>query len=171
VDNPITYFDVSVSLTPSEAVSEIVAPAPTPMQLAALKERLFELSGGETWEGEPQHFFADGMYGRVLPIEAGLVVMGKMHRHEHLVMLMSGTCVISTSEGMQRFTGPHVWVSRPGEQRALVTLTDCVFMTTHLNPSNTQDLAAIEAEVIVPESQIGPARIAEFTDELQRMYA
>lgn len=174
MDNPITYFDVSVNLTPCEAVSEIVAPAPALHQIKALQDRLLDISGGEQWEGNPQHYFADGMYGRLLPIDAGMVVVGKMHRHEHLVILLSGKCVISTADGMRRFTGPQVWVSKPGEKRALVTLTDCVFMTTHLNPTNTQDLAAIEADVIVSESQIeydGPARIAEFTEDLQRMYA
>jgi hypothetical protein len=163
VDNPVTYFDVSVNLTPCEALPEVVAPAPTLGQIKALQDKLLDLSGGELWEGAPQHYFADGMYGRVLPIKAGLVVVGKMHRHEHLVMLMSGECVISTADGMRRFTGPQVWVSKPGEKRALVTVTDCVFMTAHLNPTNTRDMDAIEADVILPESEIeyeSEARIA-----------
>ena len=177
MDNPVTYFDVSVSLTPSEAVpaQQVVAPAPTLGQIKALQDGLLELSGGETWEGDPEHYFADGMYGRLLPIKAGMVVVGKMHRHEHLLILISGECVISTADGMQRFSGRHVWVSKPGEKRALVTVTDCEFMTVHLNESNTRDLAEIEADVIVPESQIEydePARIADFHEHaLQGVYA
>lgn len=178
MDNLVTYFDVSVSLTPRQTVpaQQVVAPAPTLGQIKALKDYLVEI-GGDTSEGDPQHFFADGMYGRVLPIAARRVVIGKMHRHEHLVMLMAGECVISTADGMRRFTGPHVWVSQPGEQRVLTTLTDCVFMTTHLNPTNTRDMAEVEAYVIVPESQIDydvPARIAgdDFhTRALQGVYA
>ena len=54
--------------------------------------------------------------------------------------------------------------------------SECEFVTVHLNPDDTQDLEAIEADVIVPQSLaelIAPevARIADFTDELQGVYA
>ena len=52
-------------------------------------------------------------------------------------------------------------------------MTDCVFATVHLNPTDTTDLDAIEAEVIVPESQIEyePQDAAFLTDAVQGVYA
>jgi hypothetical protein len=100
---------------------------------------------------EPKHYFAPGMYGRELAIPAETVVVGKIHRHQHITILLSGTATINTDRGMETITGPHTWISQPGAKRALVTHTDCVFFTCHLNPTDTTDLEAIEADVIEPE--------------------
>lgn len=118
---------------------------------------------------EPRHYFADGMYGRVLPIPADTVVVGKIHRHEHLVALIKGEATINTDRGMERIRAPHVWISKPGAKRALVTHTDCEFMTTHLNPDNTRDLDALEADIIVPEA-LG-YETPSLADDIQAVYA
>jgi len=122
---------------------------------------------------EPRHWFADGMYGRELPIQADAFVVGKIHRHEHFTLLLSGEATINTDKGMERITGPHIWVSPPGAKRALYTHTDCVFFTVHLNQDNTRDLEAIEADVIEPESLLAQdaPMLAEFASELQGVYA
>lgn len=120
-------------------------------------------------EMEPRHFFADGMYGRVLPIPAGTVVVGKIHRHEHLVALIKGEATINTDRGMERITAPHVWVSKAGAKRALITHTDCEFMTAHLNPDNTRDLDALEADIIIPEA-LG-YDVPALSDDIQAVYA
>ena len=122
---------------------------------------------------EPVHHFADGMYGRELPIQADAYVVGKIHRHEHFTLLLKGTATINTDKGMETITGPHIWVSPPGAKRALYTHTDCVFFTVHLNHDNTRDLEAIEADVIVPEPQLAHEAplLAEFASELQGVYA
>lgn len=128
---------------------------------------LVDLSGGL------RHHFAPGMYGRELAIPAGNMVVGKIHRHAHLVSLMTGTAVIVTDQGRERITGPATWVSPAGVKRALVTLTDCVFLTVHLNPTDTTDLEVIEADVIVPEG-LGYDDEPEsdgLADALQRAYA
>ncbi len=115
---------------------------------------------------EPEHFFAPGMYGRRLDIPAGSVVVGKVHRHDHLVMLMQGKAEIATPDG-QRVTvkGPSVWVSKAGTKRAIYTHTDCAFFTTHA--TDETDLAKIEEYVIVPEIE----RCGYHTEALQGVYA
>lgn len=123
---------------------------------------------------EPQHLFAPGMYIRTLPIQAGATVVGKMHRHAHPVMLVKGEATILTNNGMERICAPHIWVSQPGAKRALHTHTECEFVTVHLNPDDTQDLEALEAEIIIPEALISYEEVQalpEFTDEIQRVYA
>ena len=119
-----------------------------------------------------RHHFAPGMYGRECPIPAGMVVVGKIHRHQHFTFLLSGEATINTDRGMERIAGPHVWVSQVGAKRALVTHTDCVFFTVHLNPDDTQDLDVIEARTIEPE-QLGydAPVLSDFSDTLQEVYA
>lgn len=118
-----------------------------------------------------QHFFAPSLYTRVCVIPAGTITVGKMHRHQHPTFLMSGTARINTDQGMETITGPHVWISQENAKRALVTLTDCVFATVHLNPTDTTDLEAIEAEVIVPDALIDYDAAPETAALLQEVYA
>lgn len=145
---------------------------PTLQQIKQLQDAV---AAAPQIEFKPEHYFAPGMYVRKLAIAGGCIVVGKMHRHEHPTMLVQGSARINTDRGMETIHAPHIWISQPHAKRALVTLTDCVFVTVHLNPSDTQDLEAIEADVIVPEALIpyddtrtdaGP-----FAIELQEAYA
>lgn len=102
-------------------------------------------------ELQPVHHFANGMYARELTIPKGLIVVGKIHRHEHLVSLLQGEATVYTEAGMVRIKAPHTWVSQPGDKRALYTHKKCVFMTHHLNPTNTKDVELLEQDIIIPE--------------------
>lgn len=98
-----------------------------------------------------QHFFADGMYCRFLPRPAGTLIVGKVHRKEHLYIVCCGTVRITGGEGPARdVTGPAVIVSQPGTKRAVLALTDATCLTVHRTDST--DLAAIEAELIEPDA-------------------
>lgn len=101
-------------------------------------------------ELEPVHYFAPGMYGRELAIPRDTVVVGKIHRHRHLTLLIKGTATINTDRGMEKITAPHVWVSQEGAKRALYTESDCVFFTCHA--TNETDFEKLEAELIEPET-------------------
>lgn len=157
-ENPVTMYEFSSALT---------RPAPTREQVFALEDTMramIEAGDLESVDPTPKHFFADGMYVRSLPIPAGSVVTGKIHRHQHVVALIKGEATINTDRGMERISAPHIWISEPGAKRALVTHTDCEFMTMHLNPTNTQDMVAIEADVIEPDTRT-------LTHDIQRIYA
>jgi hypothetical protein len=138
---------------------------PTPEQLAKFASVLAQ---APQIDCPLEHFFAPGMYVRKLTIQADAYVLGKKHRHQHPTMLTKGEATINTDAGMVRITAPHIWISQEGAQR-------CEFVTVHLNPDDTQDLDAIEAEHIVPQTLAEltnePARIADFADELQGVYA
>jgi len=99
----------------------------------------------------PVHYFAEGMYARTLEIEKGQIIVGKQHRHEHLVMLVKGKVTINTDKGMETITGPKVWVSKAGDKRALLTATKCIFFTCHLNPNELRDIGELEAEILTGE--------------------
>ena len=96
------------------------------------------------------HKFSDGMYVREIFIPAGCFVVGKIHKHDHPNFLLSGETIVVTEEGTQELKGPLSMISKAGTKRALYAKTDLVWVTVHLNPTNTTDLAELEKEIIAP---------------------
>lgn len=94
-----------------------------------------------------QHVFAPGAYARTIFIPAGTVIVGKIHKHQHLNILSKGdVTVVTEGGGRESFSGPLTMVSPPGTKRAVYALTDTVWTTIHL--TNETDLDKIEEEVI-----------------------
>lgn len=168
---PVVIDYGTFDLTPRRLVRAEAVTPPTLQQVKRLQDLLATMPQIEC---PIEHFFAPGMYTRKCSIPAGSIVVGKMHRHQHPTFLMSGTVQINTDRGMEEITGPHIWISQENAKRALHTLTDCVFVTVHLNPTDTQDIEAIEADVIVPEALIdydAPQEAAFLIDAVQGAYA
>jgi hypothetical protein len=109
-----------------------------------------ELAKYEQIDTTTEHYFAPGMYGRKYVVRGDAFVVGRIHRHAHIVMLMSGRCRINTDRGMEDITGPHVWISPVGAKRALYTYTECTFFTCHA--TDETDLDKLEVELIEPEA-------------------
>lgn len=124
----------------------ITLPQPTREQVTQIQS---ELAAFPQVELTPKHYFAEGMCVRELFIPAETLVVGKIHRHQHVVSLLSGRCRINTDKGVEDITGPHTWISPAGAKRALRTYTDCLFLTCHA--TDETDLDALEAEIIEPE--------------------
>lgn len=161
-ETPTVFFDTASPTLPGLPLNK-----PTREQVQAFQK---ELAKYEQTPLEPSHYFADGQYGRELRIPAETFVVGKIHQHEHFVMLASGEVTILTEKGMELIKGPKMWVSSCGAKRVLFTKTECVFWTTHLNPTNTHDLAELEAIVIEPEPSPFDG-VAQITEDIQRAYA
>ncbi|GAA5075447.1 hypothetical protein [Lysobacter panacisoli] len=167
----VTFYDVTLDLTPAReeiAPVHVIGPAPTREKIFQLQDLLLQFP---QVENEPEHYFADGIYGRALPIKAGSIIVGKIHRHEHIVMLIKGSVTVNTDRGMETITAPHIWVAAPGAKRAFYAHEDSLLFTAHTNPNNERDLEVIEAHVIEPEGLLTHApEVSEFTDELQGMF-
>jgi hypothetical protein len=95
------------------------------------------------------HFFADGMYARVLPRPAGTLIVGKVHKREHFYIVTKGSVQVVTDEGTRVYSAGDVVVSRPGTKRAVLALEDSICMTVHR--TNKHNLDKIEKELIVPD--------------------
>lgn len=93
-----------------------------------------------------EHFFIPGVYVRSLFREADTLVVGKVHKHEHLYIIASGEVTIVGDGYKERVTGPKVFISKPGTKRAVYAHTDATTMTVHR--TDETDLDAIEAELI-----------------------
>lgn len=93
-----------------------------------------------------EHFFIPGVYCRSLFRPADTLIVGKVHRAEHLYIVASGTVTVVGDGYRDTITGPKVMVSKPGTKRAVYAHTDATTMTVHR--TDETDLDKIEAELI-----------------------
>ena len=100
----------------------------------------------------PEHRFHDGWYERRLLVPAGMLIVGKIHRHDHPVGVISGHALIMSEFGSAEVRAGYFALSRAGVKRVVLAFEDTLFVTLHRNESNTEDLGRIEAEHIEPEA-------------------
>lgn len=132
----------------SDAISQGALQEPN-----SARAKLYELqeSLGDLPEVEfpLQHVFSPGVYARTIMIPAGSVVVGKIHKHQHInILSMGDVSVFTEGGGVEHFRGPVTMSSLPGTKRAVYAHTDVVWTTIHL--TNETDLDKIESEVIAP---------------------
>jgi hypothetical protein len=98
---------------------------------------------------EINHFFADGMYGREMKLNAGDFVVGKIHKTAHIVVVSKGSGYVLSEFGVARYEAPWTFVSKPGTKRAIRAEEDTVWLTLHATIET--DLDKIEKEVIASD--------------------
>ena len=118
----------------------------TASRIAVLQKHMLAMPQTEL---ETFHYFADGMYARVVPRLAGTLIVGKVHRREHFYIVTKGSVQVVTDEGTRVYSAGDVVVSRPGTKRAVLALEDSICMTVHR--TNKHNLDKIEKELIVPD--------------------
>ncbi len=97
-----------------------------------------------------QHHLAPGAYGREMTLPAGLVVVGKIHKHAHINVISKGRVQVFTEQdGVLELAAPCTFVSSPGTKRVVHVLEETVWTTVHV--TDKTDLAEIEREVIATD--------------------
>lgn len=96
------------------------------------------------------HKFCEGMYVREIFIPAGMLLTGKIHRHDHPNFLLMGTVSMITEDGgLVMMSAPQSLISPAGCKRALYTMTDVRWVTVHRNPNGyTEWCEELENEII-----------------------
>ena len=98
------------------------------------------------------HHFTPGIYCRTVLMRAGEIIVGKIHKREHIVVVSAGRAsVISEEFGAKEIVAPAVFKSPPGVKRALHILEDMVWTTIHKNTSDTEDMSELEDELIAKD--------------------
>jgi uncharacterized cupin superfamily protein len=126
------------------------APAHQPSmrdRVSRLQEELLKLP---QYEPETKHYFHGGMYCREVWRQAGVLVVGKVHKKEHFYLIVNGTVSITTDEGVQRITGPRLLKCTPGTKRAVYAETEALCMTFHV--VDAQTVEAAEQELVEPDA-------------------
>ena len=97
-----------------------------------------------------KHHFAPGSYGREMTLQAGMVVVGKIHKHAHINVISKGRVQVFTEQaGVLELAAPCTFVSSPGTKRVVYVLEETVWTTVHV--TDKTDLAEIEREVIATD--------------------
>ena len=91
-------------------------------------------------------------YAREMLIPKGTLIIGKIHRHQHLNIISKGKVVVYTEFGEKHLEGPVTFVSEIGLKRSVYALEDTLWTTIHLTKFvGEEHLGKIEEEVIAPD--------------------
>lgn len=96
------------------------------------------------YEPQTQHYFHGGMYCREVWRDAGVTVIGRVHRKEHFYLIVSGTVAITTDDGEELVTGPRLLKCKAGTERAVFSVTPARCMTFHICQATTVEEAERE---------------------------
>lgn len=92
-----------------------------------------------------QHVLSPGLYARVINLPADSLVVGKVHRFEHISVISKGRVTIFTEfGGEETITAPAIFVSPAGTKRVVHAHEDTIWTTFHPNPDNETDIATLE---------------------------
>jgi hypothetical protein len=121
-----------------------------------------------------KHYFAPiddkygcGTYAREMLIPKGTLIIGKIHRHQHLNFISKGKVTVYTEFGEKHLKAPCTFISEVGLKRAVYAEEDTLWTTVHLTAHiGEENLIKIEEEVIAPTyNELG--LIASVTDLLK----
>lgn len=125
-------------------VVDIIA-ASLPADPAALARLQAEVAKLPQYEPRTRHYFHGGMYCREVWRDAGVLVIGAVHRKEHFYLIVSGRVRVERQE-----YGPgSLILSKPGTKRAVLSLEPTLCMTFHRTDATTVEDA--ERELVEPD--------------------
>ncbi len=90
-------------------------------------------------------------YARQMFIPKGTLIIGKIHRHQHLNFILKGKVSVATEFGKKYMEAPCTFISEVGLKRAVYAEEDTIWTTVHLTKYHGEEnLDKIEDEVISP---------------------
>lgn len=106
-----------------------------------------------------EHYFCDGMYLRTLWRPKDTLIVGKMHRKDHLYMVVFGDVTVTWEGFRERMQGPRILICKPGTKRAVYAHEDSLCLTVHRTQET--DLERIESELVEedPSSMYLPGNV------------
>lgn len=98
------------------------------------------------------HYFSPGVYVREIRVSREILVITKMIKEDHVVILSSGRVLILNEDGstIER-TAPCTWTSKAGARRVVLVKEDCTWTTIHSNPTDEINVDILEERLSVDE--------------------
>jgi len=94
---------------------------------------------------EYKHTFAEKMYIREMRMKKGQIGVSVIQKYSYPFFVLTGSLAVTTETGIEEFIGPVYFTSPPGgAQRIVYAIEDCVIVTVHQNPTNTESLTELE---------------------------
>lgn len=92
------------------------------------------------------HRFTEGLYAREVLVPKGMLLVGKIHKHEHINIISKGDVSVLTEFGSERLAAPVTFISAPWTKRVVYAHEDTVWTVIHR--TDETDLEKIEEAVI-----------------------
>lgn len=152
----------TINLTPPQEDHEAIgralmeaAKTPSRAQIDTIEAGLLQLPQVEI---PVEHRFAEqeGLYAREIVIPAGTLMTGRVHKNQHVSIMISGDMTVLTETGMQRVKGYHCWICPPGTKRVGYAHSETrwitVHHTEHMMPEGIEDVLC-EPMQVLPSSE------------------
>lgn len=95
-----------------------------------------------------KHYFGDGIYMREMHVPAGVTLTGKIHRTDHICVLVKGKVTVSMDGVPKTYTAPCIIASKRGAKRAIYAHEESVW--TNIHKTDEKNLARIEEILLAP---------------------
>jgi hypothetical protein len=77
--------------------------------------------------------FGCAMYGREMTLGQGAIIIGKIHKHPVMNVLLKGKLVVVSENGRRVIEAPCLYMSEPGVKRVGYVLEDCIWLNVLLS--------------------------------------
>ena len=94
------------------------------------------------------HEFVDQIYIRKMIMQPQQMVLGAVHKQEHLWFLLKGKVTIQESGETLDHIAPCYTISKPGAQRVIYAHEESVFINVHKNPDNIKNIKELEKQIV-----------------------
>jgi quercetin dioxygenase-like cupin family protein len=91
----------------------------------------FLANGGYPSTRDCNHHFGKNVYVRELPMKRGTLIAGRVHKYDHVFILVKGKLSIWSENGRQILKAPAVFECKAGVQRVGYVHEDVLCMTAH----------------------------------------
>ena len=95
------------------------------------------------------HHLSDGLYLRKMVMPVGALVIGKIHKHEHQIVVLSGHVLVVTEDGIDDLRGGDLRIYRAGIKRVLYADEETVWLNIH--PTSKATIEEIEDELVTED--------------------
>lgn len=127
--------------------------------IAKLEHAIKHTPGSLSADAFPiEHTFTDGLYARKIIVPAGMLIVTKLHKTEHLIFMLKGkVSVFSEQGGLEKcIQAPCMFISPAGAKRVVFIHEDTEWINVHANNDNTRDLEKLEHKIIAKNySELG----------------
>lgn len=94
--------------------------------------------------GEIKHNFAPGIYLRQMILNLDSVIIGGIHKRDHVWFLLDGEITVITEKDTQDYIAPYVGFSKAGTRRVIKANDYSIFQNVFKNPTDNKNIDYLE---------------------------
>ena len=128
----------------SELAKITAKEVPSRLQIDKLQAEMAKLPIAMSFKTE--HYFSGGMYGRKMTLPAGVLLIGRVHKTDHLFICAQGEAIVWTENGMRKIFAGDVIPTKAGTKNVVLAITETIGFTA-LKTDKT-DVAEAEDELV-----------------------